>query len=90
VRSANFCKKGGTAIEIKLKVEATGGSPTELPSLVKIKLTDARMVYEPGDGKFRILSNENQIAYASQWQFAKTKPCVYQIRHLSWTPKNFL
>lgn len=84
VKGVKFCKKGGTAKEVKMKMEVKGGSKTTPPSQFILKLSDTRMEYEPAAGKFRILVSQNQVAYVALWQFFKIKSHIYQLKHSLW------
>lgn len=84
VKTANFCKKGGEAKALTFAVEPTGGTATTLPDQVIIKLSDARIEYAGQEGKFKILTDDNQIAYVSFWQIAKTQPGIYQVKNQAW------
>jgi hypothetical protein len=85
ITGGTFCKKGGKAVELKMKVEAEGGSPKALPSLVTLTLTDVRLEYEPSNNKFRLTSNNNQLTYLPFWQIFKLTSHLYQIKHKLWT-----
>jgi hypothetical protein len=89
ITGAKFCKTGGKSREVKLKVEVRGGSRTVIPSTITLKLTDARLEYEPAEGKFRILTDENQIAFVRFWEVVKLKSNLYQIKHTTWNDSFF-
>jgi hypothetical protein len=85
VTGINFCQKGGTAKEVKMSVEVTGGSKTTPPLRFTLKLTDTRLEYEPEEGKFRIIAFGNQMVYAPMWRIFKLKSHLYQLKSISWS-----
>jgi hypothetical protein len=85
ITGAKYCKTGGKAQEVKLKMNIKGGSRAVPPSRVVLGLIDTRLEYEPAAQKFRILSNENQIQYIPYWQVIKLKSHLYHIRFRLWT-----
>jgi len=84
VKGVKFCKKGGKASEVKMKVDVKGGSKTVPPSQFILRLSNTRMEYEPAAGKFRILTFQNQVAYVSLWKFFKIKSHIFQLKHAVW------
>jgi hypothetical protein len=85
VTGINFCQKGGTAKEVKMPVEVTGGSRTTPPLRFTLTLTDTRLEYEPEEGKFRIIAFGNQMVYAPMWRIFKLKSHLYQLKSISWS-----
>jgi hypothetical protein len=85
VTGINFCQKGGTAKEVKMPVEVTGGSRTTPPLRFTLTLTDTRLEYEPGEGKFRITAFGNQMVYAPMWRIFRLKSHLYQLKSISWS-----
>ena len=85
VKGVKFCKKGGTAREVKMNVEVKGGSKTAPPSSFTLGLSDTRMEYEPAAKKFKISAFQNQIAHIPFWQFFKMNSYIYQLKHTAWT-----
>jgi hypothetical protein len=85
VKGVNFCQKGGTAKEVKIPVEVTGGSSTTPPARFTLTLTGTRLEYEPEGGKFRIIAFDNQMVYAPLWRIFRLKSHLYQLKNLSWS-----
>lgn len=85
VKGIKFCQKGGTAKEVKMPVEVTGGSRTTPPVRFTLTLTDTRLEYEPAEGKFLITAFGNQLVYAPLWRIFRLKSHLYQLKNLSWT-----
>ncbi|MCP5050893.1 MAG: hypothetical protein GY940_27255 [bacterium] len=85
ITGAKFCKKGGSAKEVKVKVEVTGGSKVAPPSQFIIRLPDTKLEYEPVAQKFRIITASYQIATASLWKCIKLQNHIYQMQHELWT-----
>ena len=84
VKGVNFCQKGGTAKEVKMPVEVTGGSKTTPPMRFTLTLTNTRFEYEPEGGKFRIIAFDNQMVYAPLWRIFRLKSHLYQIKNITW------
>ena len=85
VTGIKFCQKGGTAKEVKMPVEVTGGSRTTPPLRFTLKLTDTRLEYEPEEGKFKIIAFGNQMVYAPMWRIFRIKSHLYQLKSISWS-----
>jgi hypothetical protein len=85
VKGINFCQKGGTAKEVKMPVEVTGGSSTTPPVRFALTLTGTRLEYEPEGGKFRIIAFDNQMVYAPSWRIFRLKSHLYQLKSLNWS-----
>jgi hypothetical protein len=85
VKGIKFCQKGGTAKEVKMPVIVTGGSRTTPPARFTLKLTGARLEYEPDAGKFKIIAFDNQMVYAPLWRIFRLKSHLYQLKNLSWS-----
>lgn len=84
ITGAKFCQKGGAAKEIKAAVLVRGGSMTEMPIEVVIKLADTRLEFEPASQKLNILCYGDQIAYTPLWQACKLEPHLYQFKQVDW------
>jgi hypothetical protein len=85
VKGIKFCQKGGTAKEVKVPVKVTGGSRTTPPTRFTLTLTDTRLEYEPGEGKFLITAFGNQMVYAPLWRIFRIKSHLYQLKNISWS-----
>lgn len=84
VTNVKFCKKGGNAKEVKMKVDVMGGTETLPPTEFVLHLADARLEYEPKPGKFRILAFGNQIAYIPFWRCMQVQGHLYHLKHELW------
>lgn len=85
VTGAKFCKKGGKAKEVKIKMSAKGGSKTAMPSWVILKLLGTRIEYEPNAGKFRLSAPyAGQLTYVPFWKIVRVKSHLYQLQHQLW------
>lgn len=84
IKGAQFCKKGGTSKEVKIKVDIKGGSKTVPPSRFILRLSNTTLEYEPKKGKLKLLSYQNQIAYTPFWKVFKVKSHLYHFRHSLW------
>jgi len=85
VTGVKFCQKGGTAKEVKMPVEVTGGSKTTPPMRFTLTLTGTRLEYEPEGGKFRIIAFDNLMVYAPLWRIFRLQSHLYQLKSISWT-----
>lgn len=84
VTGAEFCKTGGKAKEIKMKVFVRGGSKTTMPSLVELTMPNTWIEFEPATRKFNVKSYGDQIAYIPFWQTCKLESHLYQFKHVEW------
>jgi hypothetical protein len=84
VTGADFCKSGGKATQLKIKVFAKGGSKTTMPSSVELSLPGTWIEFEPATRKFNILSHGDPIAYIPFWQTCKLESHIYQFKYVEW------
>jgi hypothetical protein len=84
VTGSNFCKKGGKARDLKIKVEVTGGSLTTPPARFILKLANTRIRFEPTTKKFALLTNEKPIFHLPFWWVCRLESYLYQIRYVLW------
>lgn len=87
ITGANFCKKGGSAKEVKVNVEVNGGSKVSPPSKFVLNLGATLLTYEPAERKFRLNTVSNQIAYPPFWKCVRLQNHIYQMQHELW--KNY-
>ncbi|MCK4834985.1 MAG: hypothetical protein KAT17_00020, partial [Candidatus Aminicenantes bacterium] len=87
ISGAQFCKTGGKAAEMKIKMEVSGGSKFTLPARFKLSLPKTKIIYEPATKKMSALSSGNQIIYIPFWKVCKLGPQIYQFKNAIW--KNF-
>lgn len=85
IKDAVFCKRGGVGEESKIKMKVTGGSKTIPPSKVLLKLSDARLRYDPAAGKLELLTFGDQIAYIPFWKVARIQSHIYQFKYSPWS-----
>jgi hypothetical protein len=84
VTGVDFCKPGGKAKQLAIKVLARGGSKTAMPTSVELNLENTRIEFEPETRKFNLLSYDDQIAYIPFWQTCKLEAHLYQFKHVEW------
>jgi len=84
IKKGKFCKTGGSAREIKLKVSVVGGSQTTKPSKVTLNLSNTKMTYECATRRFEILAYDNQIAYLPFWKACQFKPHLFHFKYTLW------
>lgn len=89
IQGVGFCKTGGKAKELRIKVQVSGGSDVDMPSNVVLSMKDTQMLYngkEPSQN-FKIISHGSSIAHPSLWvacELSKT-PHVFQFKNADWT-----
>lgn len=88
IRGAGFCKTGGNAKELGIKVQSAGGSDVDLPTRIVLKMKDTRMIYDAKNTErnFNIISHGNSIAHPSLWvacELNKT-PHIFQFKCADW------
>jgi hypothetical protein len=84
VSGSPFCKKGGKARDLKIKVEVSGGSLITPPSRFSLKLANARLRFEPITKKFAVLAYDKPIFHLPFWWVCKRESYLYQIRYILW------
>lgn len=84
VTGAPFCKPGGKAKELKIKVLVQGGSKTEMPARVELSLANTSLYYKPETREFNVTSFDDQIAYIPFWQTCQLEAHLYQFKHVDW------
>ena len=84
IRGVDFCKRGGRARDLPIKVEVTGGSLDTLPSRFALKLAQTRMRFEPATKKFMLLAYDKPICHLPFWWVCKRDSFLYQIRCALW------
>jgi len=84
VKGADFCKKGGKARNLDIKVDAKGGSLMIPPASFTLKLTRTQLRYEPASKKFSLLAYGNPIYHLPFWWVCKREAHLYQIRFILW------
>ena len=84
ITGAAFCKKGGKARDLKIKVEVAGGSLLTPPSHFSLKLVNTRLRFEPPTKKFSLLAYEKSICHLPFWWICKRESYLFQIRYVLW------
>lgn len=84
ISGAPFCKKGGKARDLKIKVEVAGGSLITPPSRFSLKLANTRLRFEPAAKKFAVLAYDRPIFHLPFWWVCKREAYLYQIRYILW------
>ena len=84
VTGSDFCKKGGKARDLKIKVEVAGGSLITPPSRFSLKLVNTRLRFEPAAKKFALLAYEKPICHLPFWWVCKRDSALFQIRYVLW------
>jgi hypothetical protein len=84
VTGVDFCRKGGKARDLKIKVDVAGGSLINPPARFSLKLVNTRLRFEPAAKKFALLSYEKPIFHLPFWWVCKRESYLYQIRYVLW------
>ncbi|MCK4764100.1 MAG: hypothetical protein KAW12_18015 [Candidatus Aminicenantes bacterium] len=84
ITGAAFCKSGGKAKELKIKVAPRGGSKTAMPTSVDLVLKDTKLEFKPATREFKLLSYGDSIAYVPFWQTCKLESHLYQFKNTNW------
>ncbi len=84
ITGSDFCRKGGKARNLKIKVEVAGGSLITPPAHFTLKLATTRLRFEPGSKKFALLANDRPICHLPFWWVLKRESYLYQIRYILW------
>jgi hypothetical protein len=84
VTGVDFCRKGGKARDLKIKVEVAGGSLINPPSQFRLKLADTRLRFEPATKKFALLTYGKPIFHLPFWWVCKRESFLYQMRYVLW------
>ncbi len=84
ISTTDFCKKGGKARDLKIKVEVAGGSLITPPSHFSLKLVNTRLHYEPAAKKFVLLAYEKPICHLPFWWVCRLESYLFQIRYVLW------
>jgi len=84
VKGANFCKQGGKARKLDIKIDVKGGSLTIPPAFFNLKLVNTQIRYEPATKKFTLSAYGNPIFHLPFWTGCKREAHIYQIRFTTW------
>jgi len=84
VSGGQFCKTGGKATELKIKVNVRGGSKIALPISFSLILPKTEIIYEPSTKKMQATSFGNQIIYIPFWKVCKVSSHLYQFTNNIW------
>jgi hypothetical protein len=84
VKGVDFCKKGGKARSLDIKLDVKGGSLLVPPAFFTLKLARTQMRFEPATKKFTLLAYGNPIYHMPFWWGCKRESHLYQIRFTLW------
>ena len=84
ITGSDFCRKGGKARNLKIKVDVAGGSLINPPSHFSLKLVDTRLRFEPGTKKFALLAFGKPICHLPFWWVCKRESYLFHIRYILW------
>jgi hypothetical protein len=84
VRGVDFCRKGGKARELKIKVDATGGSLIAPPSRFTLTLPETRLRFEPGSKSFSLTILDRPVFHLPFWWVCRRESYLYQMRYILW------
>ncbi len=84
ITGAKFCKKGGKAEELKIKVFTEGGSTRVPPNRFRLLFGETKIVFEPKAKKYNLIVGGSGIAYLPFWKTCKTTPLKYHFKFVTW------
>jgi len=84
IRGGTFCRRGGQAKQLKIKVIVTGGSMTSVPSKIVLQLTDTQLKFVPKTREFTISMHGFPITHMPYWRVCTESTSVYYFKHLVW------
>lgn len=84
VRGGTFCKRGGQAKRLKMKVIVTGGSKAAMPTKVVIQPSDTKLKFIPKTREFVITMQGYPITHLPYWRVCTESTSVYYFKHLIW------
>jgi hypothetical protein len=84
VKGTDFCKKGGKARSLDIKIDVKGGSLMIPPVSFTLKLAKTQLRFEPATKKFALLAYGNPIYHLPFWWICKREAHLYQIRFILW------
>lgn len=84
ITGTKFCKKGGVAEKLNIKVIPEGGSTKVPPRRFKLLFGETRIEFEPKLKKFNLILGDSGVAYLPFWQTCKTTPLKYHFKYVTW------
>jgi len=84
ITGTKFCKKGGVAEKLDIKVISEGGSTRVPPTRFKLLFGETKIVFEPKAKKFELILGGSGVAYLPFWQTCKTTPLRYHFKYVTW------
>jgi len=84
ITGTKFCKKGGVAEKLDIKVIPEGGSTKVPPRRFKLMFGETKIIFEPKLKKFRLILGGDDVAYIPFWKTCKTIPLRYHFKYATW------
>lgn len=84
ITGTKFCKKGGVAEKLNVKVIPEGGSTKTPPIRFRLVFGETKITFEPKTKKFDLILAESGVAYLPFWQTCKTIPMKYHFKYVTW------
>ena len=84
ITGTKFCKKGGVAEKLNIKVIPEGGSTKVPPVRFKLLFGETKITFEPKSKKFNLILGDSGVAYLPFWQTCKTTPLKYHFKFVTW------
>ncbi len=84
ITGTKFCKKGGVAEKLNIRVIPEGGSTKVPPNKFKLLFGETKITFEPKSKKFNLLLGDSDVAYIPFWQTCKTTPLKYHFKFVTW------
>ena len=84
ITGTKFCKKGGVAEKLNIKVFPEGGSTRVPPRRFMLVFGETKITFEPKNKKFNLFLGGSGVAYLPFWQTCKTSPLKYHFKYVTW------
>ena len=84
IREGTFCKRGGQAKRLAMKVIVSGGSKVSVPSKLVLQPTKTQLKFIPKTKEFSVSIDGYPITHLAYWQISTESTNVYFFKHLVW------
>jgi hypothetical protein len=84
IGGAPFCKTGGSAKELRMRMRVKGGSKLSLPSSFTLIIPKIQIKYEPAIRKLSGMTFGKQIIYIPFWKVCKVGAHLFHFKYAMW------
>ncbi len=84
ITGTKFCKKGGVAEKLNIKVIPEGGSTRVPPKRFRLIFGTTKIIFEPKRKKFDLILGGSGVTYLPFWKTCKTTPLKYHFKYVTW------